>query len=78
MVGRPHEPILLLPMDVLSMFSLLFMVFGLILFGLYIASIIWAARDAKRRGKEPLLVVLLVALVPFPFGLIIWLVIRPD
>ena len=45
---------------------------------LYIASIIWAYRDAERRGKEGILVALLVALVAWPFSLVIWLVIRPD
>ena len=35
------------------------------------------AKDARRRGKPPMLVVLL-ALVSFPLGLLLWLVFRPE
>jgi len=35
------------------------------------------ASDARNRGKSPLLVVLLV-LISFPLGLIIWLLFRPE
>jgi hypothetical protein len=49
-------------------------IFVLVLFG-------WALRscavDARRRGKSPLLVVLLVLLF-FPMGLIIWILFRPE
>jgi hypothetical protein len=39
---------------------------------------IWAcASDARRRGKSPLLVAVLV-IVFFPIGLIIWLLVRPP
>jgi Na+/H+-dicarboxylate symporter len=34
------------------------------------------ARDARRRGKPPVLVVLL-CLLSFPLGLIVWLIFRP-
>ena len=50
------------------------LVFGV----LYILSIIWAYRDAERRGKEGILVALLVALVAWPLSLLIWVVVRPD
>lgn len=35
------------------------------------------AHDARRRGKSPVLVVLL-CLLSFPLGLIVWLIFRPD
>jgi len=40
-------------------------------------TVIWVARDARRRGKSPALVVLLCVL-SFPLGLVAWLVFRPD
>jgi hypothetical protein len=40
--------------------------------------IVWVcAADARRRGKSPLLVVLLV-FFSFPLGLILWLLFRPE
>jgi hypothetical protein len=39
--------------------------------------IIWTATDAVNRGKSPLLVCLLVVLT-FPFGLLAWIVFRPQ
>lgn len=35
------------------------------------------ASDARRRGKSPLLVILLI-LISFPLGLIVWLLFRPE
>ena len=49
---------------------------GALLFGL-VALIRFYANDARRRGKSPLLVVLASALF-FPWGLIAWLIFRPD
>lgn len=46
--------------------------------GLYIWSIIWAYRDARRRGKPAGLVALLVALLSWPLSLVVWLVFRPN
>jgi hypothetical protein len=43
---------------------------------LYVVSLVWAYRDAERRGQNGILVVLLVALVAWPLGLIVWLIIR--
>ena len=37
----------------------------------------WSVADAKLRGKSPLLVSLVVVLF-FPWGLLAWLVFRPD
>lgn len=44
---------------------------------LVIGFIIWAYGDAERRGKSGCLVLLLV-LLSFPLGLIIWLIFRPE
>ncbi len=52
--------------------------FALLLLGLFIWSIIWAYGDAEDRGKSGCLVALLVALLSWPVGLIMWLVFRPD
>lgn len=41
-------------------------------------SVIWAYGDAERRGKSGCLVALMVFLVTWPAGLIIWLVFRPE
>lgn len=46
--------------------------------GLYVASIVWAYRDAEQRGKNGLLVALLAALVTWPLGLLVWVLIRPT
>ena len=35
------------------------------------------ARDAKRRGKSPVLVCLLI-LISFPLGVVLWLLFRPE
>ena len=45
---------------------------------LFVYSIVWAYRDAEARGKPGILVGLVVALVQWPGGLILWLVFRPD
>jgi len=37
----------------------------------------WATRDATRRGKSPILVFIAIVFF-FPWGLIAWLVFRPD
>jgi hypothetical protein len=45
---------------------------------LYVWSIIWAYNDAERRGKPGWLVALLVALLSWPIGLLLWLLFRPK
>lgn len=57
---------------------LFLLVFLLGFLAVYIWSIVWACRDAGRRGKSPLLVGILVALLSWPIGLVVWLLIRPD
>ena len=48
------------------------------LLGLYIWSIFWAYGDGERRGKSGCLVALLVMLLSWPLGLIVWLIFRPE
>ena len=50
----------------------------LVCLALYIASIVWVYRDAQRRGKNGVLVALLVALISWPMGLLVWLLIRKN
>lgn len=47
-----------------------------LLLGLYIWSIVWAYNDAKKRNQSPVLVAIMVALLSWPLGLIVWLVVR--
>lgn len=54
-----------------------FLVFACCTLWLFIASIKLCAEDARRRGKSPLLVVLVVFLF-FPIGYLAWLIFRPE
>ncbi len=60
---------------VVMIFVLLFVT---AILALVIGSIIWAFSDAEKRGKSGCLVALLVFLLPWPVGLIVWLLIRPE
>ncbi|MEJ8800511.1 hypothetical protein [Pontibacter sp. H249] len=51
---------------------------GLIVLVIYIWSIIWSYKDAERRGKPGLLVAIIVALLAWPLGLLVWLLVRPN
>jgi hypothetical protein len=48
----------------------------LVFFAIYIASLVWVYRDANRRGKSGILVALLVALISWPIGLLVWVLVR--
>jgi hypothetical protein len=50
---------------------------ALVVFVLYIWSIIWAYRDAERRRRSGILIALMVAFF-WPLGWILWLLIRPS
>jgi len=50
----------------------------LVILIVYIWSVVWAYNDAERRGKSGCLVALLVFLLTWPMGLIIWLIFRPE
>ncbi|MCZ7671018.1 MAG: hypothetical protein M5U34_29665 [Chloroflexi bacterium] len=43
-----------------------------------IGSVVWAYKDAVKRGKSGWLVALMVFFISWPAGLLIWLVFRPD
>lgn len=51
---------------------------GIVIFVVYVASIIWAFSDAEKRGRSGCLVAILVAFLSWPFSLLFWLVARPD
>ncbi len=59
-------------------FGLFWLFVGLLGLVLYVWSIIWAYRDAERRGKPGWLVALLVALLSWPVSLLVWIVFRPG
>jgi hypothetical protein len=54
------------------------LILGLAVLVLYIWSIVWAFRDATRRGSSGLLVAIMVAFLAWPLGIVIWLLIRPG
>ena len=64
--------------DFFAAFGLIGIVLGIVLLALYIWSIVWAYRDANSRGKPGWLVALLVALLSWPVGLLVWLIFRPT
>ena len=65
--------------NAIGIIGLLFVgVISLGFFGLYIWSIIWSYTDAEKRGKSGCLVALLVGLLSWPLGLLIWYVARPE
>ena len=38
----------------------------------------WAFHDARRRGKPPLLVAILILICAWPLSLLVWIALRPD
>ena len=52
--------------------------FGIFMFVIFLWSLIWSYGDAESRGKSGCLVVLLVLLLSWPVGLLVWFVFRPD
>jgi Na+-driven multidrug efflux pump len=57
-------------------FIIVALLVGLVLCVVYVVSLVWIYRDAERRGKSGILVALLVALISWPIGLIVWLLVR--
>jgi hypothetical protein len=53
-------------------------ILGVLVVGLILWSLIWVYNDAKARGKSGWLVTLLVMLVSWPFGLPVWIALRPE
>lgn len=62
----------------ISVSEVFVLTFSLVCIALYVASLVWVYRDAEARDTNPLLVTLLVGLVSWPLGLIVWLLVRPD
>lgn len=54
------------------------LIFALVILVIYIWSIIWAYQDAEKRGKPGWLVAIIVALLAWPLGLLVWLLVRPN
>ena len=52
--------------------------FMIVILGLLVWSLIWAYKDAEKRGKRGWLVVLLILFMNWPISLLIWLVFRPE
>jgi hypothetical protein len=59
-------------------FGIIGIIIGLVLLVLYCWSVVWAYKDANRRGKPGWLVAILVALMSWPLGLVLWLLFRPN
>jgi serine/threonine protein kinase len=47
-------------------------------FTVWISTLVWVYRDAERCGKPGILVALLVGLLVWPVGLLVWLILRQD
>ncbi|MBC5991252.1 hypothetical protein [Pontibacter cellulosilyticus] len=54
------------------------LIIGLIVLVIYLWSIVWAYKDAERRGKPGWLVAIVVAFLAWPIGLLLWLLVRPN
>jgi hypothetical protein len=54
-----------------------FLFVGAVILALIAVALRFVWRDARRRGKPPALVVLL-CLLSFPLGLVLWLIVRPK
>jgi hypothetical protein len=61
--------------DYWDVFYYCFMLFWLLVFVIVVAR--WIINDASKRGKSPFLV-FIACVFFFPWGLIAWLVFRPD
>ncbi|MBR0571570.1 hypothetical protein KB205_13120 [Microvirga sp. STS03] len=59
-------------------FGIIGIIIGLVLLVLYCWSVVWAYKDANRRGKPGWMVAILVALMSWPLGLVLWLLFRPN
>jgi serine/threonine protein kinase len=57
---------------------LLFFILLLPVLAVWISTLVWVYRDAERCGKPGILVALLVGLLVWPVGLLVWLILRQD
>lgn len=51
-------------------------IISLVFFVIWLATLIWVYRDANRRGKPGIVVALLVGLISWPIGLLVWVLVR--
>ena len=61
-----------------SSFGIILIIIAIVLLVFAVWSVIWAYQDARRRGKSPWLVGLMVLLMVWPVGLVLWLMLRPS
>lgn len=61
-----------------DMFATTFLLLALPLIAVFVWSIFWAKEDAEKRGKSGWLAALMVFLLPWPGGIVVWLLIRPE
>lgn len=52
-------------------------IWGLLFLIVHIYCVVWAFRDAERRGKPGILVALMVLVAPL-LGVLLWIVFRPE
>ena len=64
------------PIGLLIMFGVFAFLAGMM--GLLVWSLVWVYRDANERGKPGWLVALLCFLFNWPFGILMWVVFRPE
>ena len=62
---------------IFSGFGLITIIVGILLLIFWGWSVVWAYYDARRRGKTGWLVALMVLLMIWPIGLVLWLLLRP-
>jgi antibiotic biosynthesis monooxygenase (ABM) superfamily enzyme len=62
---------------IFSGFGLIMIIIGILLLIFWGWSVVWAYNDARRRGKPGWLVALVVLLMIWPVGLVLWLLLRP-
>lgn len=58
--------------------QILFILLIAIILTAVVGSLFWAVNDAEKRGRSGCLILLLFFLLPWPTGLIIWLLVRPQ
>lgn len=61
-----------------SLRSLLVFIILLPVFTVWISTLVWVYRDAERCGKPGILVALMIGVLFWPLGLLVWLILRQD
>ena len=60
------------------MFAPLELVAPLLFVLTYLGSLCWVHRDAQERVERPVLLTLVIGLVSWPLGLLLWVLFRPE